>query len=219
MQRELYPLALSLTSALLTALGLMAAALGIQWGAAPPPGEALPCAWLDVNILWSLVCLIVWPAAALRNPLPFRWQWAAILVGALPSLGIAAFLSGVTVLMIAAMLALQFAAVLMVAGILRLRFRFPSVAHVLLILLTAATLAGPVAAFLWAEFFPLAPHGWLQALPLLAVAHAAQSPPEGSMTATWIIITLYTIAAGLLLLAAGARKAQQKAPGNELPRA
>ncbi len=224
MQREPYPLLLSLASAVLTFLGLAAAALGVKWGAAPPPGDALTAAWLYVNILWTLTWTILWPAAALRPgaaALPCGWQWAAILVGAFPSLGIAAFLSSVTLPRIAVMLALQLAISLLIAAILRLNSRFPRSAQALFALVAALTLAGPVAAFLWAEFFPLAARGWLHALPLFVVSQAAGTPRAGTPNPPfpWIAVMVYAAVAGLLLLAAGAGPAQKKAPGTDVPRA
>jgi hypothetical protein len=224
MQREPYPLTLSLASALLTTLGLAAVALGIQWGAAPPPGDALPFAWLYVNILWTLTWVVVWPAAALRPgaaPMPLRWQWAAILVGAVPALGLAAFLSGTTLPMIAAMLALQLAAGLLVLGILRLHDTFPAAAQILFTLLAAATLVGPVAAFLWTQFFPLGGRGWFRALPLLTVARTTEAPRAGSSlpTSLWIVAAVYAAAGALLLLAASIGSAHEKAPGTHVPRA
>jgi hypothetical protein len=223
MQREPYPLTLSLASALLTALGLAAAALGVKWGAAPPPGDALASAWLFVNILWALGWIILWPAAALRpgsTPIPLRWQWAAIVVGAIPSLGTAAYLSSVTLPRFAIMFALQLATGLLVAAILHLA-RFHRATRALCALLAALTLAGPIVAFLWTEFFPLAARGWFHALPLFVVAQAAQTPDAGTPPppSHWIAAVLYTTVAGLLLLIARPGHAQEKAPGTDVPRA
>jgi hypothetical protein len=224
MEREPYPLFLGLAFALLTNLGLAAVALGVQWGAAPPSDLALDSAWLYINVLWTLGWILLWPAAALRPggaPIPLRWQWAAILVGAFPSFGIAAFLSGVTFPRIIVMLALQLTFGLLIAAILRLHSRFPRSAQALLALVATLTLAGPIAAFLWFELFSLASRGWFHALPLFVVRQAAQTPHAvtAPQSFLWMAVALYAAVACLLLLAARVGRAQKKAPGTQVPRA
>ena len=224
MARETYPLGLSLATVVMTSLGLAAAALGIKWGAAPPPGDALREAWLYVQVMGMLTWLIVWPAAALRprrGEVPLIWQWAAIVVGAIPAVGLAGFLSNVTWPMIGIMLALQIGAGVLVAGILKLHEQRPALAGTLAGLLAAAGVMGPVAAFVWTEFFPLAWRGWFLGLPLLTVAQAARQPAEHASASPflWGIAGLHGVLGMLLILAARADGAQRKAPGNELPRA
>jgi len=222
MAREKYPLALSLASVGMTSLGLTAAALGIKWGSAPPPGDALREAWLYVQVMGMLMWVIVWPAAALRprrGDVPLVWQWAAILVGAMPAAGVAGFLSNVTLPMIGIMLALQMGASVLVLGILKWHERIPALAGTLAGLLAAAGVMGPVAAFVWVQFFPLAWRGWFLGLPLLTVAQAAQRPAAeaGVSPFLWGIAGLHAVLGMLLILGARPGGAQRKAPGKEMP--
>jgi len=228
MTRERYPLALSIASVLMTWLGLAAAAGGIKWGSPPPPGDALRAAWLYVHVMWMLMWLIVWPAAALRpappssprrSDVPLIWQWAGILVGAIPAVGLAGFLSNVTLPMAGIMLALQIGASVLVSGILQLHERMPTVAGTLAGLLAAAVALGPVAAFLGAQFFPLAWRGWFLGLPLLTVAQAAGQPAAdaGISPVLWGIAGLHAVLGMLLILAARSGGAPKKAPGVEVP--
>src|SRR5215468_7257478 len=64
-----FPLGLCIASITTTSLGLSAAALGIKWGAAPPPGDALQSAWLYVHEMLMFTLLVIWPALDL---LPHR---------------------------------------------------------------------------------------------------------------------------------------------------
>jgi hypothetical protein len=226
MPREPYPLLLSLAAALTTGLGLIAAALGIKWGSPPPPGDALPNAWIYVNVLLTLTTLILWPAAqlrprSLRHHFPLLWQAAAMSVAVLPALSISAFVSNATFPMIGRMLILQGSFGLLALAILHLHTRLPAVADVLIGILAALTLLGPVAAFLWSQFFPLASQSWFSLLPLASVARAANpTASTGSATANpWITAPLYAASAVLILLLAAASGAQKKAPGTEVPRA
>lgn len=230
MTREPYPLALSITSAVMTSLGLAAAAWGIKWGSPPPPppsGDALRAAWLYVHVMWMLTWLIVWPAAALRpapsrhGDIPLSWQWAAILVGAIPAVGLAGFLANVSGPMIGIMLALQMGTSVLMAGILKLNERMPAPAGALAGLLAAAVTFGPVGAFLWTQFFPLAWRGWFLGVPLMTVAQAARQPTDaaGISPFLWGIAGLHGVLGMLLILAARAGEAQRKAPGMEVPRA
>jgi len=222
MARETYPLGVSLTSVAMTSLGLTAAALGIKWGSPPPPGDALRAAWLYVHVMGMLTWLIVWPAAALRprrGEAPLLWQGAAILVGDIPAVGLAGFLSNVTLPMIAIMLALQIGAGVLVMGILKLHEQTPAPAGALAGLLAAAGVMGPVAAFVWIQFFPLAWRGWFLGLPLLTVARAAGQSAEhaDSSPFLWGIAALHAGLGALLMLAACSGAARRKAPGSELP--
>jgi hypothetical protein len=223
MPREPFPLLLSLATALITGLGLLAAALGIKWGSPPPPGDALPNAWLYVNILWALTTLIFWPAAALfpraSRSLPLFWQAAGLLAGVLPALIVSAYLSSITLSMLAHMLALQFASTLLMLAILHLHPRFPRASEILYALLAAFVLLGPIAAFLWAQFFPSG-SAWSSALPLLTVAQVAATPKTGPVTlALWLAPVLQVALAGVLFLWTQIPSAQKKAPGTEVPRA
>jgi hypothetical protein len=223
MPREPFPLLLSLAAALTTGTGLIAATLGIKWGSPPPPGDALPNAWLYVNILWTLTTLILWPAAALfpraSRALALSWQAAGLLAGVLPALIVSAYLSNITLPMLVYMLALQFASTLLMLAILHLHTRFPRVSEVFYTLLAASVLLGPIAAFLWAQFFPSG-SDWSSALPLLTVAHAATAPKAGPATsALWLAPLLQVVLAGILFLWTTIPSAQKKAPGTEVPRA
>ena len=222
MTREPFPLALGIATIVMTSLGLAAAAWGIKWGSPPPPGDALRNAWLYVHVMWMLTWLIVWPAAALRprrGGMPTVWQWAAILVGAIPAVGLAGFLSNVSGPMIGIMLALQIGASVLVAGLLKLHEWRPAMAGTLAGLLAAACALGPVAAFLWTQFFPLAWRGWFLGSPLLTVAQAAQQPADeaGVSPFLWGIAGLHAVLGLLLVLAARSGDAQRKAPGMEVP--
>jgi hypothetical protein len=225
MPREPFPLLLSLAAAATTCLGLIAAALGIKWGSPPPPGDALPNAWLYVNILWMLTTLILWPATALRPratpaAIPLRWQAAGLLTSVVPSVVVSAFLSSITVPMIASMLALQLSVTLLMLAILHLHPHFPHAAEALYALLAALTLLGPIAAFLWTQFFPLFPRSWFNALPLMTVASAATASKLGSPPlALWLTAAIQIILAGIIYLLTLFPSAQKKAPGTEVPRA
>jgi hypothetical protein len=225
MPREPYPLLLNLAAALTTSLGLIAAAVGIKWGSPPPPGDALPNAWLYVHVLWILTTLILWPAAALRPRasgavVPLPWQAASLLAGVVPAVAISAYLSSIHLTQIAPLLALQFSATLLALSVLHLRSRCPSAAEMLFVLLAAVTLLGPVAAFLWTQFFPLAPRGWFAALPLVAVVDiATAAKTAGAAPALWLTPALQAGLAGVLFLLTQLPSAQKKAPGTEVPRA
>ena len=64
--RARFPLGLCVAAVLWTSLGLVAAATGVRWGAAPPAGDhAFDAAWVYVHMLLMLAWLVLWPAAAL----------------------------------------------------------------------------------------------------------------------------------------------------------
>ncbi len=193
------PLAFCLAAIVLTWAGLAAAALGIKWGATPPPGDALRLSWTYVQIMQLLASAFLWPAMSWRQPGTLLrrhliLQAAALFTSALPSLVVAAFLSAVTVPVITACLALQLGIALLVMGILTAGHRAQGAAFVLF---TAWIAAGPVAAFLWNNFFPRASDDWISSLPAVAVVRVA----AGSATAAdcWTIAGL-SATLGLVLL-------------------
>jgi hypothetical protein len=224
MPRQPYPLILSLAAALTTGLGLMAAALGVKWGSPPPAGDALPEAWLYVNVLWAFTILIIWPAMALwpraeGRHVPVFWQAAGMIAGALPALAVGAYVSNATLTMIIRISALQLGGAFLILAILRLRARFSMVGDVLVGILGAFTLLGPIAAFLWLQFFPRAAEGWFAVLPLVNVVQvagaAAPGGPDGG--SPWAVAGVYVAGGAILLFVAGIGGAQRKAPGTEVP--
>ena len=217
MPRESFPLGLSFATLLTTGLGLAAAAWGIQWGA-PSSGNTLANAWLYVNVMWMVTWLVIWPALALRPrhstvaaAIAPAWQWSAILMAALPIELVAAFVAAIPLAASARMLALQSAASLFGLGLIQRYHQFPRATALLAELMTALTLAGPVAAFIYAQFFPTASHPWFIACPLLAVGFAATGPASAPL---WIPSALLGFP-GLLLLILGSH--HEKAPDTAVP--
>ena len=56
--REKYPLGLCVAAIVMTAAGLSAAALDVQWGAAPASGGGLRQAWIYVQVMAALTWLL-----------------------------------------------------------------------------------------------------------------------------------------------------------------
>ena len=163
MTRERYPLGLCLAAIVATSLGLTAAALGIKWGAAPAPGDALRNAWLYVHLMAAFTWLLVWPAAALRpsqrellRPRELVWSYAAIWIGMLPAVGVSALLAATPAYALATALAVELAISVFVLGVLALagRLHAPTATALLAMVLAMVAVMGPIAGFVWLEFFP-----------------------------------------------------------------
>jgi len=160
MDREQYPLSLCLASVMMTAAGLSAAAMDVQWGAAPASGNGLRLAWVYVQVMAAATWLLVWPAAALRpsrrEVLAVRellWQVAAMWVGMIPAMVAAGFVSATPVGTVVTALALQAAASGLMVSVLAMlgRWRSPATSAVIVGGLAAVVIGGPIAAFLWRE--------------------------------------------------------------------
>jgi hypothetical protein len=217
-----FPLGLCAAQIVVTSLGLSAAALGIRWGAAPPlppaRGDALDLAWLYVNIMLLLGSLLVWPSIALsrfRNtpqleppllPPPFArlllWDIAALIIGALPALGVAAFVSATPQWPLETTLVLQAAMMLFALGVLSCCWGRGAWESAGAGLLGALALAGPVIVYFWLEFFPRAPDRWFVGVPPLALFRAS-SVTALSPELLWVAAAYAAV--GLLLFILGAR--------------
>src|ERR1035437_9021492 len=88
-----FPLALAAAGIIATGLALLASACRIQWGAVPPAPDALPFAWLYVNLAMIWTWLLLWPAMALGSTPPHSAPRAALalqlltlLVAAIPTM-------------------------------------------------------------------------------------------------------------------------------------
>lgn len=222
MTREPYPLTLSLLTLATTSLGLAAAALGVQWGAAPA-GDALPLAWLYVHVMLTFTWLIVWPALALLPMARPRvaeaawWEALAIGSGAIPAVLVAGFVTGVSPPAAGIMLILQLGAAVLMAGCLQCHRRFSAISAAGIGLLAALTLTGPIAAFLLAQFFPTtAAANWIL-FPLLATGHTAAALTSPAEARLICVLAATELLVGLLLL--GLARGQEKAPGTPVPRA
>jgi hypothetical protein len=207
-----FPIVPCLVAILLTSAGLAAAALNIRWSAAPPPDrtDALEAAWPYVHALLALLWLIAWPALALARRRPatpdalqaaraaLAWDFTAISAGAIPALLLAAFLSSITPALALRMFALQASLALLAGGTLAFALGNRLLEALATGLLAALAVAGPLAVYFWAEFFPAAGDGWFTFLPLIAVARAARDGPPAPAF-WWLIAIISTL--GLTLAA------------------
>ncbi len=199
----------------LTGLGLLAAGLGIKWGAAPPPGDALRSSWFYVNIMLLATWLVFWPAWPPRSNPPagraaqMLGQWSCLALGAIPALCVSAFLSGVTFRVAAAPLLMQLAFSLFAAGLLTFahRTRRPSTAAAAACILSALALAGPVLLFIASNFFPKINGNWAAALPAICLSQTLSPAASGSAMPHAPALAAATYALiGLILLLAARRK-------------
>jgi hypothetical protein len=203
-----FPLGMCILGIVLPSLGLAAAALNVRWGASASPDrtDALEASWMYVNVLLALGWLVAWPMAALRGrsrmgvPVPaaerremLGWEVAALAIGAIPGMGVAAFLSGITPVAAIPMLFLQGCLAAAAWGAMRLATGHSQAEAVTVGALTAVAVAGPLAVYFWAEFFVAAGGGWFMAVPLMAVAHAARGSVDGGF---WWVVPLWGIAGG-----------------------
>jgi len=205
-----FPLGLCILGITSTSSGLLAAALSVKWGAAPPTGDALPFAWLYVNVMLAFTWLIVWPAVALRpnrtgGPALTRLlvnDAAALAIAAVPALGTAAFLSDIINFTTTLVVFQQAGIALFSMGVLAVsisgRDKYPTLPGLAAGLLATLTCAAPVFAFLWSNFFPRAPQGWSSALPLVAIHRAARN--TSSSNAGWWIAAAYAFVGTALIL-------------------
>jgi hypothetical protein len=185
-------LGLTITSILFTWAGLAAAALGVKWGNAPAPGDALREAWIYVAIMALLAVGVAWPMFA-RSCLPrpsALWQGGGLLIGAIPSLVVAAFLSGTSVETAAATIGILVGVAVLAAGGLSGGRLGPA-------LLAAWIAGGPVAAFIWQDFLGSASRAWIAVTPCIAISRAAGG---GSLVTAWLVAIVHG-AAGCALLA------------------
>jgi hypothetical protein len=202
-----FPLRLSIVAILLTSLSFPAAALGIRWGTGVPPPfttDAFSFAWIYANSLQVLVWLILWPAAAFypaRNLSPRQtlYDLVALCICAFPPLTLSATLSDISLVRALPMLALQLSLALFAAGLILFTTPRSHLMQSLAAGLTASlALAGPLAVYLSAEFFPAAPDSWYPTIPLLAVSHAARTTVSAPIF--WCIAATYALVGIVLIL-------------------
>lgn len=194
---------------LVNGAALSAAVLGIQWGAAPPRVNALPLVWGYVHLAVGASYFLLWPTLALRfSPLAYGrplssaltslyWDFSALILAAIPSVGCAAWLGEVPPDILWSTLALQGGLGLFVLGILAWREVGPRTQGSLALLLTTLFLLLPLVGYLQREFLPGTPAAWQLAAPAFAIAHAAWN---GAAILTYWLAGIYA-ALGLLLLA------------------
>ena len=224
MKPERYPLGLSILATCTTCAGLSCATLGLKWGSAPAPGDALPLAWLYVHIMLGLTWLLLWPALALRPkaiavaaPAGALWDALALAIGALPAVIIAGVVSAASPNAVGLMFALQAGCALLAAGIIACAPSNPLLAAWAVAILAGLTLIGPILVFISQQFFRSVTGGWLNLFPLVAIGRAATAvhgPAEAR--ALWAAACGQMLA-GVLLL--GIRSVQEKTPGTQVPRA
>jgi hypothetical protein len=176
-QAERFPLTLAIAAIIATGLGLAASALAIQWGASTPTPDALESSWQYVNIALVWTFILVWPAISLNRArlgkATLLLELAVLLVAATPAMGIAAFLTQVTIHMILFSAALQIAFALFAAG--AMAWRRTIGPGVIAGILAAVAVALPIAGYIWAEFFPAASQSWRTFIPTVAASRAADS--------------------------------------------
>ena len=162
-----YPLFLTLLAIVATWVALAAAALNVQWGAAPPArdGNTFPWAWGYVQVAAGLVFVLGWPAYALRpgqqaffTGRNLLWQWGALGVGMVPAMTSAAVLSAVSLGTIAGGLVLLVGVSGLAMGLLWVAGRFPRSSPWVVTFLVVVTIVVPIGGFVLHEFFPRA--GW-----------------------------------------------------------
>jgi hypothetical protein len=187
-----FPLGIASAGIVATGLGLVVSAMGVQWGASPPAPDALQMSWVYVNVALVWTWLLAWPALGLKRPqggrLVLAWDFAALLVAAIPAMGIAAFLSGVNERMAWMATALQLAVGIFAMGAMAWR-RFAGAGFVAG-LLTAVGAALPVMGYAWAEFFPAASQAWRAFIPAVAAARIAGGELESPF---WWVIGAYAL--------------------------
>lgn len=113
-----------------------------------------------------------------------------MLIGAIPSLVVAAFLSGISLQISAATAGMLIGVALLAAGCLM-------GGRVGLVLLAAWIAGGPVAAFNWQDFLGGAPKAWIAVSPCIAISRVASG---GSLVTAWLVAIVHG-AAGCALLA------------------
>jgi hypothetical protein len=185
-------------------MGLMASGLGVQWGAAPPAGDALELAWVYVNVALAWTWLVIWPGIRLSRQGGGRaelgWDFAVLIAAAIPALVIAAILSSASGRMVAGMAALQLSIGLLAMGAMAWRRRVRE--GVIATVLAVTGMVLPVAGFVWSEYFPVAPQAWLGAIPMVAVTRAAAGSLSG-----WDALIYCSL--GIVLLATAPRQRSQ----------
>jgi hypothetical protein len=200
------PLGYCIAAILITWMGLLAAGLNLQWTAAPPVGDALRSSWLYTNIMLGFLWLLFWPAATLRGDPRPTWrsdlffQWLAMLIGAVPALSLAAYLSATPANSIRAVIFTQGSFSIFAAALIALAKRYPraDAPSLAAFFLAAPATVGPVLYFLLYNFFGTLPTAWSIALPPMCIARAAQNadPP------TLITAAVYLLTALLLFIPA-----------------
>lgn len=199
-----FPLGLCIATASATGLGLAASALNLQWGAQVSYSDALPFAWVYTNLGLLAALLLIWPAAALRGAGPTRrpdaltWDVPAMVLAAAPALALAAWIAGVSLLMIANTLAVQAATGLLVLGLLMWRGQSAGVQATLATFLAALLLTPPVLAYLQIEYFGQRA-AWLAFTPAAALLAATRGAPDVLwLAAGYAILGVLLISARLL---------------------
>ena len=204
------PVGYCVAAILMTWLGLLGAGLNLQWSAAPPTGDGLRSSWLYTNIMVGFLWLLFWPAAAMRGVPRASWrsdllfQWLAMLIGAIPSLWLAAFFSGTPAGTIGSAAFTQLSFSIFSGSLIALARKYPGagIQSFAAFFLAAPATVGPVFYFLLWNFFPTIPTGWSVALPPMCTARAAQLPaPSTLITAAAYLL----IGCGVLIPAAPAR--------------
>lgn len=191
-----FSLTLCITTMVLLGAALAAALLGVQWGADIPPGDALPLAWLYVNLALAAAVFLVWPALTLRGEPATRrqhlWDLAAVGIAAIPALGVAAWLAQVDLTHAVGTLALQSAFALLALAVLTQR-RLPATGRA--VVLITLMLFLPLLAYIQREFAPATPSAWHAFLPPLALTRI-----DTLGSTLWWIVAAYAFPALALLL-------------------
>src|SRR6185437_12913367 len=138
-----------------------------------------------------------WPAISLNRArlgkTTLLLELAVLLVAGIPAMGIAAFLTQVTLRMILLAAALQIAFALFAAG--AMAWRRTIGPGVIAGTLAAFAVALPIAGYVWAEFFPAASQSWRTFIPTVAASRAADN--QFAPLFWWIVGTYALIGFGL----------------------
>jgi hypothetical protein len=203
-----FPLEIATAGIVATGVGLMASALGVQWGAHAPDPDALELSWIYVNVAMAWTWLLVWPAVGLCrerfDSVILLWDFLVLLACSIPAMGVAAFLSNVTPQMIGTMALLQVALGLFAMG--AMNWRDTIGAGIISASLAVLGVATPIAAYIWMEFFPAASQAWIAFVPIVAITRVAKDAAD---TLTWWTAGSYAFL-GLILWATAPRP--KKAP-------
>ncbi len=199
-----------------TGAALILAAMDVRWGVAASGADGLTRAWRYVNVALGIVWRALWPAVAVRergegrmvrrdaDPGPWRplLEFVAIVIGALPAMGIAAAVDWPADgragwMNVAQIVAVQGAVGLLAAGAVSWRGR--PAARALAAILPALAFAFPLLAFVASQFYPAADAWWDAFVPLLAIGRAANG--EVTDMFRWVVLA-YAAAGGALWAAA-----------------
>jgi len=186
-ERTHFPLGVCAASILVTGVGLAFAAGGVRWGV--EGGETIGLAWVYANCAMVVMWMVAWPMMRGRD---LAWDFAAIILGAIPAMGVASFLAGMTMENIGAMAALQIAVGILACGVMA---RCEKMAAGTLGILAVVM---PVVVYVWTEFFGVSDAGWFWGVPLVAVTRVAHGEVGAGLC--WMVGIFLVCGVGMMLL-------------------